>query len=82
MTIPATEPFFSGPYPGNGATVQFDYDFRIYSDDELLVYRRNADLTRTLLDEGTDYAVTGAGAGWAFHCPARAYSDLIVPVPL
>ena len=62
MTIPATEPFFSGPYPGNGATVQFDYDFRIYSDDELLVYRRNADLTRTLLDEGTDYAVTGAGA--------------------
>jgi hypothetical protein len=51
----------SGPYDGNGSITTFDYEFRIQSDDELLVTRQNANLTETVLDLDTDYTVTGVG---------------------
>jgi microcystin-dependent protein len=59
MTIPVTEPFISGPYAGNGATLQFDYGFRIYEETELKVVRKNADDTLTVLARTTDYTVAG-----------------------
>lgn len=59
MTIPVTEPFISGPYAGNGVTVQFDYGFRIYAETELKVVRKNADDTLTVLALTADYTVAG-----------------------
>lgn len=61
MTIPSTEELFSGVYSGNGTTTVFDYDFKIYKDDELTVLRQNQDGTVDTLSLTTDYSVTGAG---------------------
>lgn len=61
MTIPSNEAFFSGPYNGNGVTTEFDYDFKIYDDSDLVVTRTNADDSTTVLTLTTDYTVVGAG---------------------
>lgn len=49
-------------YNGNGVTKEFDYDFKIFEDSELVVIIRNkttgAESTQTL---SVDYTVTGAG---------------------
>jgi len=61
MTIASSEELQSGPYNGNGVTVDFDYNFTITADADLVVTRRNADGTSEALTLTTDYTVVGAG---------------------
>ncbi len=61
MTVSASEALANGPYAGNGVTTVFDYDFKIYAQSELIVTRKNADLTFTTLALSVDYSVTGVG---------------------
>ena len=51
-----------GEYTGNGVTTDFDYRFRVFSADELVV--TVADTTENIrtLVLNTDYTVTGAGS--------------------
>lgn len=46
-------------YTGNGTTNQYDYDFKIWSESDLLVKVRNADDVETTLVLDTDYTVDG-----------------------
>jgi len=60
MTVPTTN-ITSGPYTGNGLSDEYDYDFKITSEDQLLVYETDDVGTRTVLELTTDYTVTGVG---------------------
>ena len=64
MTIPATEPLLSGPYNGNGVTTVFSYGFRIFSEEELLVFKRDPAGVETLLTLGVDYSVSPTGGAF------------------
>ena len=61
MVVAADSPLFSGPYDGGLDTTVFDYDFKIYENDELQVLRTNADGSEDELALGSDYSVTGVG---------------------
>lgn len=51
----------AGPYTAIAAQTVFGYDFPIYADAEIKVYRTRAGVT-TLLTLTTDYTVSGVGA--------------------
>ena len=59
MTVTSGSALFSGPYNGNGATVVFAYDFKIYDEGEVLVERTNADGSVDVLTLTTHYTVGG-----------------------
>lgn len=61
MTI-ASETNRSGPYPGNGVTTAFDYEFKIASAAHVKVIKRNASDVEATLVLDTDYTVSGVGA--------------------
>ncbi len=48
-------------YEGDGATLVFTVPFRFVRSADLVVVRTAADSAQTVLSEGTDYAVAGAG---------------------
>ena len=59
MTISSTSHRMD--YTGNGATTSYSYNFRIFSNTDLLVTKRDtADIESTLV-LNTDYTVSGAG---------------------
>lgn len=60
MTV-NTSNITSGPYSGNGITVNFSYTFRVDTSSQLAVYLVDSSGTRTLQVETTNYTVTGVG---------------------
>lgn len=60
MTVPS-EVNRSGPYNGNGVTTVFSYNFRILSNQHLLVIKTDADGNETTLTLTTNYTVSGVG---------------------
>lgn len=50
-------------YTGNGSVSEYDYTFRIFDDDDLLVTVRNTSNVETTLTKTTDYTVAGVGVG-------------------
>lgn len=59
MTISSTSHRMD--YTGNGATSSYSYNFRIFSDTDLLVTKRDTSDIETTLVLNTDYTVSGAG---------------------
>lgn len=59
MTISSTSHRMD--YTGNGATSSYSYNFRIFSDTDLLVTKRDTSNIETTLVLNTDYTVSGAG---------------------
>lgn len=59
MTISSTS--HRTDYTGNGATSSYSYNFRIFSDTDLLVTKRDTSDIETTLVLNTDYTVSGAG---------------------
>ncbi|MCO7511783.1 hypothetical protein NJH77_21265 [Serratia fonticola] len=49
-------------YTGNGVTTDFDYRFRVFSAEDLVVSVADTTETITVLTLNTDYTVTGAGS--------------------
>ncbi|CAI1974689.1 hypothetical protein [Serratia proteamaculans] len=49
-------------YTGNGVTTDFDYRFRVFSADELVVSVADTTENISVLTLNTDYTVTGAGS--------------------
>lgn len=49
-------------FNGSGSTGPFTFNFRFYINTEISVLRVAADGTDTLLTEGTDYTLSGAGS--------------------
>ncbi|MBX5020431.1 hypothetical protein [Rhizobium lentis] len=86
MTI-SSEVNRSGPYPGNGVTTAFDYDFKIYLPEHLQVIKTDASGVDTVLVLDSDYTVTGLGSdggGQAIVVPAPATGTkitLLLDVP-
>lgn len=66
MTISSSDPLFSGPYTST-TTGPFDYEFVIFSEDELIVRKKAADGTLSVLTLSTDYTVSPSGGTF----PAR-----------
>lgn len=60
MTVP-NETGRSGPYPGNGVTTVFPYDFRILDEKHITVIRLEANGAESTLVLNTDYIVSGVG---------------------
>jgi len=48
-------------YVGNNTTDEYDYDFKIFSSDHLLVVQTDTDGVETELVAGDDYTVDGVG---------------------
>ncbi len=48
-------------YTGNGSVSVYDYTFKIFDDDDLVVTVRNLLSAETILTKTTDYTVTGVG---------------------
>jgi C1q domain len=48
-------------YVGNGSVNEYDYTFRVFDDDDLLVTVRNVAGVETTLTKTTDYTVSGVG---------------------
>lgn len=61
----------SGPYDGNDLATSFAYDFKIYNKDHLQVILTSTLGAESILQEGTDYTVSGVGvdAGGAVAYP-------------
>jgi hypothetical protein len=73
----------SGPYPGNGSAVTFNYGFRIVDETHLKVIRAEAGI-ETVLTLATDYTVSGvgdAGGGSITTVVAPTASQTITLVP-
>lgn len=51
----------TGPYAGNGTTVEFSYDFQIKDKSQITVYEIDADGIATELNIDDDYTVDGIG---------------------
>lgn len=47
----------SGPYIGNGVTVAFPFNFKVFSDSDVLVIQTNATGVEVTLNLGTNYTV-------------------------
>jgi hypothetical protein len=60
MTITA-QTSKTGPYSGNGSTVDFDFTFYVHDADDLVVILLDAAGVQTTLTYLTDYTVVGAG---------------------
>jgi hypothetical protein len=60
MTITA-QTSKTGPYSGNGSTVDFDFTFYVHDADDLVVILLDALGVQTTLTYLTDYTVVGAG---------------------
>ena len=79
MTIPASQPLYSGPYTGDAVATSFAYGFTIYAPTELIVKQLGADgVTETLLALTTDYTVVPAGGLY----PAAGTITTAVPPPV
>jgi hypothetical protein len=57
----STDDSTSGPYACNGSQTAFTYDFKIFDDDDLEVYLKDAAGDLTLLTKTTHYTVAGVG---------------------
>lgn len=55
-------------FAGNGVSAEFPLPFRFMAAADVAVVLRSADGTETLLSEGTDYALSGAGAASGGTC--------------
>ncbi|MGZ2448284.1 hypothetical protein ACVIRO_001038 [Rhizobium ruizarguesonis] len=74
MTI-SSETNRSGPYPGNGVTTAFEYEFKILEPEHLQVIKTDASGVDTILVLDSDYTVNGVGddgGGQALVAPAPA----------
>ena len=60
MTIASTTAK-SGPYNGNGSTTVFNYGFKVFDEDDLVVTLLNAAGTEVVQTLTTHYTVTGVG---------------------
>ncbi|HDU8622770.1 hypothetical protein [Proteus mirabilis] len=49
-------------YVGNGVTTDFDFRFRIFEGKHLIVVVADSDGNETILKNGTDYTIVGAGS--------------------
>ncbi|MBY3038941.1 hypothetical protein [Rhizobium laguerreae] len=79
MTI-SSETNRSGPYPGNGVTTAFEYQFKILEPEHLQVIKTDASGVDTILVLDTDYTVNGVGddgGGQAVVAPAPAMGTKI-----
>lgn len=56
MTLPVTERR-DGPYSCNGVLVDFDFNFKVFTEDDIDVVYQTADGTETTLTLTTDYTV-------------------------
>lgn len=66
MTVPS-QVSRSGPYNGNGVTVNFEYKFKIVDEKHLVVIKRRTDGVDVTMTRGTHYTVSGVGATGGGH---------------
>ncbi|GAA0567413.1 hypothetical protein GCM10008997_15010 [Halomonas salifodinae] len=59
MTVPTSENRVQ--YEGNDSATEFDYTFKIFDADDLVVVLTDVDDTETTLVRGSDYSVDGVG---------------------
>lgn len=59
MTVPNIYPI--NPYKGTGDATEFDYNFKISGQEELVVKRIDSDGNIAVLEYGTDYSITNIG---------------------
>ena len=78
MTVSTTTSRVS--YSGNGSTVTFTVPFYFIYSTDLKVYKTSSANVQTLLVEGTDYTVTGAGviSGGSITCTTAPSSDYTI----
>jgi len=81
MTI-SSEVNKSGPYIGNGVTVEFDYGFRIFEETHIVVILAEGGI-ETTLTLAADYTVTGVGedAGTVVLAVAPADGQTVTLIP-
>lgn len=58
MTISSTDDPRAGPFNGNGAQTAFPFEFKVFSDEDLLVVQTDADGVETELVLDSDYSVS------------------------
>lgn len=73
MTISSVD-VSAGPYVGNGIADTFEYDFKIFAEDQLRVVQTDPDGARSVLTLNADYTVTGVGSD--------AGGDVVLTSPL
>jgi hypothetical protein len=78
MTVSTTTSRVS--HSGNGSTVTFTVPFYFIYSTDLKVYKTSSANVQTLLVEGTDYTVTGAGviSGGSITCTTAPSSDYTI----
>lgn len=57
MTISSTDDPRAGPFNGNGVQTAFPFEFKVFSDEDLLVVQTDADGVKTTLVLDSDYSV-------------------------